>query len=251
MERTIILSSNNEDYLDKFVEPLRRFGYQVEVCLDGETALEKYRKIKPSAVVADLSLPKINGIELCWLIREQDNQDWTPFLILSPNEDKEVKLNCYRSGVDDVLTSPITIRELVIRLEVLIKRYIIMSQVGNGKDTAFYGDLSVFLLADLVQWLNNHKKTGQLWLSQSYQRGSIYFDNGNIKFARLGDQNGEKAIFEMFKWKKGKFEFETGKFDLTENIAKTTLELLLEFNKDVDENRFQAYKSLIKNSKNY
>jgi hypothetical protein len=126
-----------------------------------------------------------------------------------------------------------------------------MTQFSAGKDAAFGGDLSVFFLADLVQWLNNHKKTGQLWLSKSYQRGSIYFENGNIKFARLSDQNGEKAIFEMFKWKKGKFEFETGKFELTENITKTTLELLLEFNKDMDENRFQAYQSLIKNSKKF
>jgi hypothetical protein len=90
-----------------------------------------------------------------------------------------------------------------------------------------------------------------LWVSKSYQRGSIYFENGNIKFACLGDQNGEKAIFEMFKWKKGKFEFETGKFELTENISKTALELLLEFSKEADENRFQTYRSFIKHSKDF
>ena len=121
--RTIIFASNNQKLIDEFEGPLKRIGYSVEICRDGRIALEKVREIKPLAVIADFTLLEIGSIDLCWLIREQDNQVWLPFIILSGFEDNELRLNCFRSGVDAFLIIPVTLREIIIRLEVLIKRF--------------------------------------------------------------------------------------------------------------------------------
>ncbi len=233
--RTIILTSNNHKLIDEFEGPLKRIGYSVEVCRDGEIALEKVREIKPSAIIADLTLPKISSIDLCWLIREQDNQIWLPFLILSQLDDNELRLNCFRSGVDAFLIMPVTFREIIIRLEVLIKRFQKMLKFEKTCSNTFIGDLGEFLLSDLIQLFHNHNKTGRLWISRQYQRGSIYFDNGNIKSARLNDYTGESAIYKMLNWKKGRFEFESGEFAVSGNVEKTTLNILLEFSKQADE----------------
>lgn len=247
--RTIIFASSNQKLIEKFEQPLGRIGYSVAVCRDGEIALEKVREIKASAIIADLTLPKINSIDLCWLIREKDNQIWLPFLMLSEIDDNELRLNCFRSGVDAFLIIPVTFRELIIRLEVLIKRFQKMLKFEKTASNVFIGDLREFLLSELIQLFHNHNKTGRLWISRQYQRGSIYFNDGNIKSARLNDYTGEDAIYKMLNWKKGRFEFESGKFSVTSNVKKTTLNILLEHSKQADEMVIEREKNLQNRSK--
>lgn len=247
--RTIIFASNNQKLIDEFEQPLGRIGYSVAVCRDGEIALEKVREIKASAIIADLTLPKINSIDLCWLIREKDNQIWLPFLILSQLDDNELRLNCFRSGVDAFLIIPVTFRELIIRLEVLIKRFQKMLKFEKTASSVFIGDLSEFLLSELIQLFHNHNKTGRLWVSRNYQRGSIYFNDGNIKSARLNDYTGEDALYKMLNWKKGRFEFESGEFAEAGNVDKTTLNILLEFSKRADEMVYEPRENFTKQIK--
>ena len=244
--KKIIIASNNKDVYSDIIHPLERFGYKIKVCQNGEEVLATIQKEIPVAIISDLLLSQLNGPELCWLLREKENLTWIPFLILIEKEELEIKLNCFRSGVDDVILCPVSVRELLIRMEVLIKRSQKISNFAKKSLAAFVGDIEEFFLADLIQWLHNHKKTGQLWLSYLYERGSIYFEDGKIKSAISKNKTGENAIFQMLSWQKGRFEFESGKVVFNENITMGTLEILLDYSKQFDEKQTPASKFFTK-----
>jgi len=85
-------------------------------------------------------------------------------------------------------------------------------------------------------------KSGRLWLSDQYNRGSIYLDKGKIIQARLDNLDGEEAIYRMFSWRAGKFEFEVDEKPIIPNVKKSTIEILLECSKRMDE---QHHSSLL------
>ncbi len=215
--------------------PLQRHGFIIEVCGNGEVALEQIRHMKPYAVVVDLELPLIDGIELCWMVREQLKPSWVPFLILSSLDDNEIRLNSFRSGADAFLVRPFTLREFFVILDGLILRAQQLQPDEISKIAAFNGDLREFHLSDLIQWLQQNKKTGRLWLTRLYQRGSLYFSEGNILSAHFSELEGEQAIFRMFRWQQGRFEFEAGEFPIVQNVTKSTVEILLAGSQRQDE----------------
>ena len=101
----------------------------------------------------------------------------------------------------------------------------------------FSGEIKEFPLPELAQFLHNSKKTGQLWISHQYDRGSICFQSGNIYSARTRKSEGEAAVFEMFDWQEGQFQLISKEICEMENIKKETMEILLEYSKHQDEKR--------------
>ncbi len=245
--KTIVFASADENLIEQLLYALEKYGYQVENPKSGEEAYDLIRQIKPQAVLADLNLPKLDGIELCWMLRSRAGLHWIPYLILAPTADKEIELNSYRSGVDAYLVRPFTLRELLVRLEALLVRYEKLREVETRSVYAISGELSEFMMLELIQWLHNNKKTGRLWLSRLYQRGSIYFDQGNIVQARLADEEGEEAIYKMFRWPEGRFEFEIGEQPALVNIRKSTVEILLECGRRLDEAEIKSIHSVHSN----
>ena len=245
--KVIVLATADANLRDQLVTALQRHGYRVETVSDGEEAYDKVRELRPQAVLADLNLHRVDGIELCWLLRSRARMNWLPFLILSPHSDKEVELNAYRSGVDAFLLRPFSVRELMVRLEALLVRYEQIRSLEVRPVYAISGELSEFMMLELIQWLHNNKKTGRLWLSRLYQRGSIYFEQGNIVQARLGDEEGEEAIYKMFRWNEGRFEFELGEPPVLRNVHKSTVEILLECGKRKDEADMRAVQTVSPN----
>ncbi|MEE9169026.1 MAG: response regulator [bacterium] len=237
-QKNILIVSNDDTTVARLKSPLTLAGYTVDTVDDGKSALERIRHQSPAAIASELRLPEMDGLELCWVVRNQADLRHIPFLILSSSDDKEIELNCYRSGADALLIKPVSAREFLIRLEVLVSRIQAGRQNGSPNSIAFDGQLGEFLLLELIQWLHNNNKSGRLWLSKMYERGSILFDDGKIVMARLGDLEGESAIYQMFGWRAGKFEFEVGQGFETSNIKKSTIEILLECSKRMDEQQF-------------
>ena len=233
--KKILIASSDETSIKKIYDPLQRAGYDISISDDGEEALELIQNINPLAIVAELNLPKLSGLELCWAVRNRYKLNHIPFIILSNSNNKEIELNSYRSGVDGILIKPISAREFMVRVEALVSRFQVFANKGISRLSVFNGELGEFLLLELIQWLHNNSKSGRLWLSNLYQRGSIYLYEGKIVQSKLDDLEGEEAIYRMFSWKTGKFEFEIGEEPKTTNIKKSTIEILLECSKRMDE----------------
>ncbi len=95
-------------------------GYEVTLYEDGETAWNNYVKGKADLCILDIMLPKMDGFCLAEKIRAVDDQ--VPILFLSAKSMKEDKIQGFKIGGDDYITKPFSIEELLLRIEVFLRR---------------------------------------------------------------------------------------------------------------------------------
>ncbi len=98
---------------------LQRAGYRTSVAHDGPGALELVRAGSPDVVVLDLGLPGMDGVEVCRELRRTSD---CYVLMLTARSDEDDKLTGLFAGADDYMTKPFSARELVARVEVLLRR---------------------------------------------------------------------------------------------------------------------------------
>ncbi|EFL54333.1 MULTISPECIES: response regulator transcription factor [Bacillota] len=120
VEDELDLANIIKDYLVKEL-------YEVEICTEGDKAIEIFDKFKPSLVILDLMLPGMNGYEICQNIRIKST---IPILILSAKIDEFDKVKGLNLGADDYITKPFRPRELLARVNAQLRR----SQVFNKEN---------------------------------------------------------------------------------------------------------------------
>jgi two-component system response regulator MprA len=105
-------------------EALRRTltlaGYDVETAQDGEEALEQLARVVPDAVVLDVGLPGIDGLEVCARARRLGNR--VPILILTARDAVSDRIDGLDAGADDYMVKPFDVGELKARLRALLRR---------------------------------------------------------------------------------------------------------------------------------
>jgi two-component system, OmpR family, response regulator MprA len=98
---------------------LDKEGYDVRIAGDGEAALEESNVFEPDAVVLDLGLPKLDGVEVCRRLRQDGD---VPILVLTARDALESRVEGLDSGADDYLVKPFERDELLARLRALMRR---------------------------------------------------------------------------------------------------------------------------------
>lgn len=106
-------------------------GYRVSTAADGVTALKLVKQKKPDIVILDLMLPKMDGLEVCWRIREFSE---VPIIILTATDRDADKVWGLKAGADDYVTKPFSARELVARIEAVLRRRFRIQIVSSYKD---------------------------------------------------------------------------------------------------------------------
>jgi DNA-binding response OmpR family regulator len=99
---------------------LLREGFGVHVETDGGRALTAIRTLRPAAVVLDVGLPTMDGIEICRALRT--GGDWTPVLFVTARDDEVDRVLGLEMGADDYVTKPFSPRELVARVRTVLRR---------------------------------------------------------------------------------------------------------------------------------
>jgi DNA-binding response OmpR family regulator len=99
---------------------LAKAGYGVHVEHSGDTALDAVRRFKPAAIILDIGLPGIDGIEVCRRLRAAE--DWTPVLFVTARDDEVDRVIGLELGADDYVTKPFSPRELVARVTGVLRR---------------------------------------------------------------------------------------------------------------------------------
>ena len=99
---------------------LKRDGFGVHVEADGGRALDAVRRLKPVAIVLDIGLSGMDGIEICKALRAAG--DWTPVLFVTARDDELDRLLGLEIGADDYLTKPFSPRELAARVRTVLRR---------------------------------------------------------------------------------------------------------------------------------
>ena len=98
---------------------LEKEGYAVTVASDGGQGLSKFRSIKPDLVLLDVMMPVMDGWAVCKAIRA-DSQ--TPIIMLTAKGETNDKVSGLKSGADDYVTKPFEMKELLARIEAVLRR---------------------------------------------------------------------------------------------------------------------------------
>ena len=98
---------------------LEKEGYSVTVAADGGQGLTKYRAIHPDLVLLDVMMPVMDGWSVCRSIRSESQ---TPIIMLTAKSETEDKVNGLRSGADDYITKPFEMKEVLARIEAVLRR---------------------------------------------------------------------------------------------------------------------------------
>lgn len=116
-----ILVIEDEKKIAQFLKAgLEKEAYTVDVALDGQEGIQLALKNSYDALILDLMIPYIDGIELCKVVK--NTQPNLPVLMLTARGTTEDKLAGFEAGADDYLVKPFEFRELVARLKVLTRR---------------------------------------------------------------------------------------------------------------------------------
>ena len=116
-----ILVVDDEEYIRELVTTALRFsGFDVEAAEDGLSALRQVREFDPQLLVLDVSMPGIDGLEVCRRLR--DAGDATPVVFLTARDSDEDKLAGFQGGGDDYVTKPFSLDELVERIRAVLRR---------------------------------------------------------------------------------------------------------------------------------
>src|SRR5262245_35530630 len=112
---------------------LRLDGYEVDLAADGAEALDKIADTRQDAVVLDVAMPGIDGLEVCRRLR--DAGDRTPVLMLTARDAIDDRVEGLDAGADDYMVKPFALKELKARLRALLRR-----AGGPGGDALRFGE---------------------------------------------------------------------------------------------------------------
>jgi DNA-binding response OmpR family regulator len=120
MPARILVVEDDRTMAEVLLAYLRRAGYDTEWTTDGNEALQLWQRRSPDVVVLDLMLPGLSGLEL--LRRRREVADEAAVVILSARGEEEDRLVGLETGADDYVVKPFSPREVVLRIEALLRR---------------------------------------------------------------------------------------------------------------------------------
>jgi DNA-binding response OmpR family regulator len=116
---------------------LRRAGFEVIKAYDGQAALDRWQADSPDLIILDLNLPKLDGLSVCRRIRAQAD---TPIIMLTVRGDEDDIVKGLQLGADDYVVKPFSPRQLVARVEAVLRRY---GSPPNAPGPLTVGDLTL------------------------------------------------------------------------------------------------------------
>ena len=113
---------------------LEKDGYAVTLASDGGQGLAKFRAIKPDLVLLDVMMPVMDGWAVCKAIRAESN---TPVIMLTAKGETDDKVTGLKSGADDYVTKPFAMKELLARIEAVLRRSDLSTEENKARRLVF------------------------------------------------------------------------------------------------------------------
>lgn len=116
----ILVAEDNRHIREGLVQALAGEGHIVEQAANGEIALEVYKAFAPELVILDIMMPKKSGFDVCNTLRKKG--EGVPIIFLTAKSEETDKLLGFNLGADDYITKPFSLRELLARVEAVLRR---------------------------------------------------------------------------------------------------------------------------------
>jgi two-component system phosphate regulon response regulator PhoB len=124
----ILIVDDEPDAVELVAVNLKSAGLDVVAAADGEEALRKAREVVPDAIVLDLMLPEVDGLEVCKILRRDGVTASIPIIMLTAKAAEVDRVLGLELGADDYLTKPFSPRELVLRVKRLLRKTVAESE---------------------------------------------------------------------------------------------------------------------------
>jgi CheY-like chemotaxis protein len=237
-KQSLLLVDGDTKSLRVLEVSLKKAGFNVTTAVNGMDALAKVETAAPDLIISDTKMAEMDGFEL--VERLKQNPDWTaiPFIFLTSQSDVEDKIRGLELGVEDYLTKPIYIKEIITRVKILLQKKDRQSLEENKREskTKFAGQLTDMAVVDLIQTIEISRKSGVIHFKHpDGKRAAIYFRAGKVIDAELGRLNGEAAVYRLLVWSEGEFEVEFKNVRRKDVIELSSQGLLMEGMRRVDE----------------
>lgn len=129
MAQKILIVDDELPIIQALSYNLNHTGYQVFVARDGEEALIQARQHMPDLIILDLMLPKMDGLDVCRILRRERD---VPIIMLTARDDEIDRIVGLELGADDYVVKPFSIRELMVRIKNVLRRQPILKESASG-----------------------------------------------------------------------------------------------------------------------
>ncbi len=119
MATSVLIVEDDKNIAELLQLYLEKEGYAVTIAADGGQGLSKFRAIHPDLVLLDVMMPVMDGWTVCKTIRSESQ---TPIIMLTAKSETEDKIAGLKSGADDYITKPFEMREVLARIEAVLRR---------------------------------------------------------------------------------------------------------------------------------
>ncbi len=142
MAMHILVVDDDRAVRESLARSLHYSGYEVDTASDGVEALAKLSSIHPAAVVMDVMMPRLDGLEATRMLRQNGND--VPILILTARDAVGDRVDGLDAGADDYMVKPFALDELLARLRALTRRSRSESEMGeDASEILTFSDLSL------------------------------------------------------------------------------------------------------------
>jgi two-component system phosphate regulon response regulator PhoB len=147
MAHKIYIVEDEPDLKDALTFNFENEGFKVNSFSDGESFLKEIKRKKPDLVILDLMLPGISGLDVCREIRTSDTFNDIAVIMLTAKGEEIDRIVGFELGADDYVTKPFSVRELILRVKVILKK---QSEMSANEKTIEYGPILMNLDAHNV-----------------------------------------------------------------------------------------------------
>jgi DNA-binding response OmpR family regulator len=132
----VLIADDEKLNVEFFQVMLDKLGFEVDVALDGEEALEKVRKFSPDLVLLDLLMPKVSGYRVAQLLKSDPRTKNIPIIVLTAVHDIKDKVDMIELGIEDYITKPFNFVEILARIRNNLKAKFLRDEM-ESREGAF------------------------------------------------------------------------------------------------------------------
>jgi CheY-like chemotaxis protein len=243
MLRSVLIADEDAAFRKYLAMPLAAQGFTIFEAADGSAAWQLAVQNRPWMILADISMPELDGFEFCRRVRSHPMLSRLPLLFISGSDKYKERYRALQIGADDFLSKSMPVRELLMRIQLLMTRYSDLSASEPKAGTedvagAFQGRIEVFGAPALLQMCAQGRLSGLLTsLAEDAQNTATVmgFREGDIISATVGATSGTDAVYAFLTWTRGSFKFTPGDPGEGEPLAQSVEHLLLEGCRLLDE----------------
>ncbi|HSH66071.1 MAG TPA: response regulator transcription factor [Bacteroidia bacterium] len=151
-QKKILLVEDEEHLLKTMLLNLELEGYEVKTAIDGIDALKKFRSTSFDLIILDVMLPELNGFDVCEEIRKENTR--LPILFLTAKGTSSDKVKGLKLGADDYLTKPFNLEELLLRIQILLKRYVPAENTSKKIERYRFSDNEINFITYEIKGIN-------------------------------------------------------------------------------------------------